>query len=122
MKNENKKAPQLRKAFSKTCNNYKASTSINQANIEKAKENPREFYRDQGFDIPLFYNKESINVLCSFHDDRNPSLSLNLKTGAFFCHACGAKGGDIIAFYMLKFGLGFKQSVRELNQKLGGIR
>ena len=29
---------------------------------------------------------------CPFHDDRNPSCSINIEKGVFFCHACGEKG------------------------------
>ena len=53
-------------------------------------------------------------VLCQFHNDHNPSLSLNLETGAFRCFACGAKGGDIIAFHCLKFDVGFVEAAKEL--------
>jgi len=31
--------------------------------------------------------------LCPFHDDRHPSLSVNLETGSWFCHACVVGGG-----------------------------
>lgn len=31
--------------------------------------------------------------LCPFHDDRHPSLSINLETGSWFCHACMIGGG-----------------------------
>ena len=27
------------------------------------------------------------------HDDRHPSASVNLISGAWYCHACGAHGG-----------------------------
>ena len=33
--------------------------------------------------------------LCPFHDDKNPSLSVDLAKGVFFCHACGKKGSVI---------------------------
>jgi len=39
------------------------------------------------------------NVNCAFHDDKTPSLSLDLDTGKWFCHAC-QKGGDVFQFYM----------------------
>jgi len=39
------------------------------------------------------------NVLCPFHEDKNPSLSLDLERGLFYCHACKAKG-DAFSFYM----------------------
>ena len=34
------------------------------------------------------------NVLCLFHEDKIPSLSVNLESGLWYCHAC-KKGGDI---------------------------
>jgi len=57
---------------------------------------------------------EWVNVRCSFHADSNPSLSLNLVSGGFFCHACGAKGGDVIAFHRQRFDLGFSDAVLQL--------
>ncbi len=56
-------------------------------------------------------------VLCPFHDDHNPSLSLNYKTGQFYCHACGAKG-NIFTFYALKYNLNIK---RDFSAILKGI-
>jgi len=38
-----------------------------------------------------------ISVLCPFHDDRRPSLSVNLDRKLFHCFACQAKG-DILDF------------------------
>lgn len=60
--------------------------------------------------------REWVNVRCCFHDDKNPSLSINLKSGGFFCHACGAKGGDLIAFHQKKFEVGFKLAVFQLKK------
>jgi len=36
--------------------------------------------------------------LCCFHDEKNPSLSINIKSGRYYCHGCNAKG-DIFNFY-----------------------
>ncbi|QLH42455.1 MAG: hypothetical protein HWD59_06875 [Coxiellaceae bacterium] len=33
-----------------------------------------------------------VSVHCCFHVDRQPSLRLNLETGAFRCFGCGVKG------------------------------
>ena len=33
------------------------------------------------------------SVRCLIHDDDNPSCSVNLEKGTWFCHACG-QGGD----------------------------
>lgn len=36
-----------------------------------------------------------IKIMCPFHEDENPSLSVNLKEGLWMCFGCGAKG-DIV--------------------------
>ncbi len=43
-------------------------------------------------------------ALCPFHADSKPSLSINAKTGAYFCHGCGKKGG-FLHFYAKLNGL-----------------
>ena len=40
---------------------------------------------------------------CLFHEDRTPSLSLDLGKGVFHCHSCGA-GGDALTMMMMKEG------------------
>jgi hypothetical protein len=35
---------------------------------------------------------DEFQAKCPFHDDRNPSLNFNGKTGEYFCHGCGKKG------------------------------
>lgn len=51
---------------------------------------------------------------CCFHADGNPSLSISFETGAFHCFACQSSGGDIIDFHRLKYGLGFRDCLKEL--------
>jgi hypothetical protein len=49
-------------------------------------------------------------LCCPFHKDgkeSNPSLNLHHTNGHYRCHACGAKGGDILDFYMQITSLGF---------------
>lgn len=46
-------------------------------------------------------------VRCIFHDDTNPSLSINIEKGLFYCHACRI-GGDINDFLSM---VGEKSSV-----------
>jgi len=53
-------------------------------------------------------------VRCSFHEDNRPSLSVHNGRGAFTCFACGVKGGDLIAFVMLRDGLDFKAACKAL--------
>jgi hypothetical protein len=33
-----------------------------------------------------------LTALCPFHEDRDPSLSVNVGSGKFFCFGCGARG------------------------------
>lgn len=42
-----------------------------------------------GIQVPL--DKVEFNVRCPLHDDRNPSLSLNILKGVWYCHSgCGS--------------------------------
>jgi len=53
-------------------------------------------------------------VNCPFHPDKSPSLSINMESGGYFCHACGEKGGDIIAFEMKLHSLSFPAALKKL--------
>lgn len=59
-------------------------------------------------------------IKCPFHKngtEENPSLRISLVDGHFKCHACGVKGGDILALHRLITGYDFVSTVRSL----GGI-
>lgn len=56
--------------------------------------------------------------LCPFHEDSKASLSVK-DTGAFFCHACNEKGGDVIGFHMARHGLDFKAALSDLAAQAG---
>ncbi len=104
------------KAASKTTNYSNNSKPFN----TKAQRNvPREclpspflYYKKIFPNIIL--GSEWVSVRCVFHNDSNPSLSINLKNGGFNCFSCGAKGGDLIAFHQKHFNLGFHQSLLQL--------
>ncbi len=78
----------------------------------------------KNLDIASFYQEyiPSLQVngkpealgLCPFHQDTNPSLSVNLETGKYFCHACN-DGGDPIKFYMRTKGVDFRQALADLS-------
>lgn len=58
--------------------------------------------------------------LCPFHPDTRPgSFSVNLDSGAFRCFSCGAAGGDIVAFYRLRYKTDFMTSLEELERRAG---
>lgn len=40
---------------------------------------------------------DEVSAICPFHDDDNPSFSLNLLSGQYYCHGCG-HNGNIITF------------------------
>ncbi|MEU7905907.1 CHC2 zinc finger domain-containing protein [Actinoplanes sp. NPDC049118] len=46
---------------------------------------------------------------CPLHDDRTPSLSLQLEREVWHCHSCG-KGGDAYQLIMEKEGIGFARA------------
>jgi hypothetical protein len=72
---------------------------------------PIDYYRIHFPALPMHTDREWISVRCCFHDDKHPSLSLNLISGGFYCFACGAKGGDVVAFHMQRYGVPFAAAV-----------
>jgi hypothetical protein len=74
---------------------------------------PKTYYPTSVEKFTLSNSDQAISI-CPFHDDRRPSFSMDLKTGAFNCFACGRCGGDIIDFYMLIHGVGFVTACRNL--------
>lgn len=86
---------------------------MNNQHFDKAKlPPPHNFYAAQ-FTLRRS-TRTWVNVSCPFHDDKRPSMSLNLESGAFKCHACGVRGGDIVDFYMKKNDCNFKSAVQAL--------
>lgn len=51
--------------------------------------------------------------LCPFHDDHNPSFSVNEEENYWYCFACD-KGGSVIDFWMMRQECEFKTAVSEL--------
>ena len=88
-----------------------------------SKEAVREYYTSfEGFYSGYFSNPKVSGaewiVVCPFHDDHEPSLNINIKSGLFNCHACGAKG-DFIDFYSIKTGKSFSDAVNDLGEQAG---
>jgi hypothetical protein len=75
---------------------------------------PAETFYRQEFDRLPRPSRGWVQVRCCFHNDRRPSLSLNLHQGHFFCHSCGVKGGDVISFLMQRDGLSFRRACERL--------
>lgn len=51
--------------------------------------------------------------LCPFHNDRNPSLGVNISSGGWVCFA-GCGKGDMISFQQMLTDTSFKEAVFEL--------
>lgn len=73
---------------------------------------PADFYLGEG--VTLLGGGIWRNAQCPFHEDSRPSMRVLIETGAFRCMACGAKGGDVLAFYMLRHGLRFIDAAKAL--------
>jgi len=65
-----------------------------------------------GHDVPA----ERKPMLCLFHSDRHPSLSI-LERG-FRCHGCGAKGGLLDLAIAVGFGHDRASAARALEERL----
>ena len=74
--------------------------------------NPSKYYSEQG--LKLTGDGEWRKALCPFHKDTRPSLGVRLESGSFRCMACGASGGDVLAFHMLRYGMGFMEAAKSL--------
>lgn len=73
---------------------------------------PATYYAQEG--LALSGRGLWCSVLCPFHHDSRPSLRVNQATGAFRCMACGAHGGDVLAFYMLRHEVRFVEAAKAL--------
>src|SRR5215467_4110069 len=76
----------------------------------------RTFYREAVVSLLEMQNGEATG-LCPFHDDQNPSFSVNLETGLWCCHA-GCGGGDVFSFVMRRNGLSFAEAVQILQKEV----
>jgi DNA primase len=64
--------------------------------------------------ISLKKNGKGFVGLCPFHNDTNPSLSVNPTTNLWNCFGCD-KGGDVISFVELFDKVDFKEAVKRLS-------
>jgi CHC2 zinc finger len=75
---------------------------------------PSAFYSRELRNMGRRNPKGWVRALCPFHPDSRPSLHANLQTGGFYCFSCGAKGGDVLDFVMMRDALPFKSAARVL--------
>lgn len=67
------------------------------------------------------YENGSAWACCPFHDDHNPSFSVNLETGSYMCHSssCGARGSSIVSFVSTLYDLNFSDAMTYLEDHYG---
>lgn len=51
-----------------------------------------------------------MTALCPFHDDKNPSMNINVVKGLYHCHSCGAKG-DAVTYLRERRGMSMKDAL-----------
>ncbi len=81
---------------------------------------PSAYYEAQG--LTLKGKGAWLDAVCPFHADSKPSLRVRIETGAFSCMACGAHGGDVLAFHMQRHGATFRAACVALGAWIGGAR
>lgn len=59
--------------------------------------------------------------LCPFHDDKNNSFSVDLKTGQWYCFAEG-RGGNFTTFYAELNGISTDEAYKQILDKYGALR
>ncbi len=69
------------------------------------------------FGVKLERKGNSYMGLCPFHDDKNPSLSVDKAKGLFHCFGCGASG-DVFDLVMKLKGMDFKEALAYLKVPL----
>lgn len=57
-------------------------------------------------------------AICPFHQEKTPSLSIDVAQGLYHCFGCGA-GGDVFKFVQETEGLDFSEAVEYLASKAG---
>ena len=61
---------------------------------------------------------QQYQCLCPFHDDNNPSLSINNEKGLYHCFSCNA-GGNTIKFVMDFEKMNFPEAMEQISYLSG---
>ena len=64
---------------------------------------------------------DNLTGLCPFHDDKNNSFSVDLKTGCWKCHA-EDRGGNFTSFYAELNGIDTKEAYKAILKKYGAYK
>jgi DNA primase len=66
--------------------------------------------------VPLKPSGKAFKGLCPFHDDKNPSFTVNPDMQIYKCFACG-EGGNVYTFLMKHEKMEFQEAVRFLAER-----
>ncbi|MDA8155220.1 MAG: AAA family ATPase [Actinomycetota bacterium] len=77
----------------------------------------RAYYAGELSSLKVNGNNQA-QALCPFHEDKNPSLSVNIESGDFHCFGCEKKG-SIFDFYMGRHRVDFKAALEALANEAG---
>lgn len=81
-----------------------------------AKINWKEFYGSRLRNTRVRGNE--MTALCPFHDDREPSMSVNLENGLWKCHGCD-KSGNAQTFLQGLLNISAEEAIAILNEEAG---
>jgi DNA primase len=70
------------------------------------------------FGVKLKQKGKSYVGVCPWHEDKNPSLSVDRDKGLYNCFGCG-ESGDVFTLVEKMKGYGFKQALEFLNKRAG---
>lgn len=80
---------------------------------------PVSYYEAQGLTLQGPRNAAWKTTECRFHGGSD-SMRIKVASGAFVCMACGARGGDVLAYHMAAHGMGFVEASRQFGAWVGG--
>lgn len=80
---------------------------------------PVAYYEAQGLTLQGPRSAQWRTTECRFHGGSD-SMRIRVATGAFVCMACGARGGDVLAYEMATHGIGFVEAAKQLGAWTGG--
>lgn len=68
--------------------------------------------------IPLVQAGSNYKAICPFHDDHNPSLSINVDKQIYKCFVCG-QGGNVFGFVKDYEQISFIEAVKKVGEQVG---
>ena len=106
----------------KTASNQRQGPRLPRPDAIKRAIDPADFYRREIERAPALKAQDdgwTQNFMCPFHEDKNGSFGVNLKSGAFRCFGCTAQGGSVLDFVMLRDRLDLDGARATLGERYG---